>query len=318
MGEKGVYYFWLFVFILCLTPWCFFNFQKTKYLQLVTLATRNIAFFMMIILGFVYIHKHGHANTHEIPLFKITGFSAIYGVAVYAFMCHHSLPGMITPISRKEKMSILLFIDYVFVLISYLILCVTAIFAFGNIEYDDCPSHPGHPCKLQSLYTLNFASYDIRVIAGYLELFPVFTLTSSFPLICITLRNNIRVLIEGLLPKKPDHEMEQELTPRQDLMRRMLFGCLAATPPYIVAFFTHDVRFLVNITGSFAGIVIQYVIPACLVLYSRKEIRRLMPDKNFVNTSASPFQHSLWVIGILTFSMASFIYTFVNLVTGSA
>jgi hypothetical protein len=50
-------------------------------------------------------------------------------------------------------------------------------------------------CTIQQLITLNYASYDIRPIAIFLTLFPVFTLSSNFPLIAITLRNNLMILI---------------------------------------------------------------------------------------------------------------------------
>ena len=75
------------------------------------------------------------------PTFKISGLPNLFGVCVYSFMCHHSLPGLVTPISNKKKLYSLILGDYALILSFYFLLAFTGIFAFRDIN---------------DLYTLNF------------------------------------------------------------------------------------------------------------------------------------------------------------------
>src|ERR1700722_4521762 len=99
-------------------------------------------------------------------------------------MCHHSIPSIIAPIRSKDKLKMLFAYDYICIALFYLLLSLTAIFTFTTFE---------------DLYTLNFrptshcahsSVYVPTVLAYFIVLFPVFTLSSSFPIIGITLRNN--------------------------------------------------------------------------------------------------------------------------------
>ena len=74
--------------------------------------------------------------------------------------------------------------DYVLILAFYLLLAFTGIFAFEEIN---------------DLYTLNFQPkpgepWYLATIHYFLSLFPVFTLSTNFPIIAITLRNNLKTL----------------------------------------------------------------------------------------------------------------------------
>lgn len=94
----------------------------------------------------------------------------------------------------------------------------------------------------------------------FLSLFPVFTLSTNFPIIAITLSNNLKslCLTEGRLYSY--------------WTRTLLFPLLALIPPTCVAMATHSLEFLVGVTGSYAGAGIQYVVPAALVFYARQVI----------------------------------------------
>ena len=109
-------------------------------------------------------------------------------------MCHHSLPSLITPIENKTKVSSILAADYSLIATFYLLLSFTGIFAFASVP---------------DLYTLAFkpdgqSSNNIATeIADYLlALFPVFTLSTNFPIIAITLRNNLGKPSKNILIQK--------------------------------------------------------------------------------------------------------------------
>ena len=93
---------------------------------------------------------------------------------------------LVTPIRRKSRLFGLVALDYSCILVFYFLLAFTAIFAFD---------------ELNDLYTLNFQPtpgepwYKL-VVHYFLSLFPVFTLSTSFPIIAITLISDFRVRIK--------------------------------------------------------------------------------------------------------------------------
>jgi len=180
----------------------------------------------MIILTIVRLSK-GDGKGHP-PVVQLDGLTNLFGACVYAFMCHHSLPQLATPIRNKSAIYRFFGLDYLLILIFYVLICFTAVFTFANIE---------------DLYSLNFgpeaaaATEDpittCVVVQYFLALFPVFTLSSSFPIIGITLRNNLKTLF--MLICCAD-------APFPWLVDRVVFPMLVLTVPITVAFFTTDVQ----------------------------------------------------------------------------
>lgn len=88
---------------------------------------------------------------------------------------------------NKRGISIGLLAVYIVVLIFYIALSLTGAFAFQHV-FD--------------VYTLNFlhdetsASLFYAILNHFLTLFPVFTLTTNYPIVANTLNNNLTVLFE--------------------------------------------------------------------------------------------------------------------------
>ena len=69
---------------------------------------------------------------------------------------------------------------------------------------------------------------------------------------------------------------------------------MTVIPPIFLVYFTNDVGMLVGITGAYAGAGIQYLLPAFLVLSSRKRVATVFgPEAK--NMHQSPFAHVFWV-----------------------
>ena len=255
----------------------------------------------MIVLASIAI-TNGHSRGHP-PAARISGLPNLFGVCVYSFMCHHSLPSLVTPINRKRKIYWLVFSDYLLILVFYLLLSFTGATAFE---------------KLEDIYTLNFqkdkcaTDEDTSVVPTvaflqyFLPLFPVFTLSASFPIISITLTNNIKSLA---LPYIVERRRSASVTSVQDqssfFVDRLLFPIIAVVPPVILTLFTENLQVLVGITGSYAGTSIQYVIPALLVYYARKASPRddeatIAGEGQKIRRSfESPFARSSWVLFVM-------------------
>jgi amino acid permease len=173
----------LSVFIAVVGPFGFFNVTKTKYLQMLTTVMRWLAFGSMVTLACVRLADGIRADPPP-PVASFSGVPNLFGVCVYSFMCHHSLPSLVTPIDKKRNINWLIASDFLLVLMFYMLLAFTGIFAFS---------------ELNDLYTLNFAPvkgevWYLAVVHYFLSLFPVFTLSTNFPIITITLRNNLKAL----------------------------------------------------------------------------------------------------------------------------
>ncbi|XP_060620711.2 transmembrane protein 104 isoform X1 [Anolis sagrei] len=283
------YRIYLAAFTLLLGPFTFFNVQKTKYLQIMTSLMRWIAFVIMIILALLRISK-GHGKGHP-PLAQLSGIGNLFGVCIYSFMCQHSLPSLITPISKKKHVNKLVLLDYVLILGFYSLLSFTAIYCFQN-------------GTLMDMYTLNFTNCDIVnnvFIRYFLGLFPVFTISTNFPIIAVTLRNNWKTLFHR----------EGETYPW--IVDRLVFPVITLIPPLLVAFCTHDLEKLVGITGAYAGNGIQYIIPACLAYCSRKD-SRLVFGSGTLNKHLSPFRHTFWIGFVLLWGLFCFLFVTANIV----
>lgn len=239
-----------------------------------------------------------NGNQGHPPVANINGIPALFGACVYSFMCHHSLPSIIVPIRDKNAIKKLLSLDYLIIAGFYLFLALTGAFSFANL-YD--------------LYTLNFVPDNgtktsmLKFVEYFLALFPVFTLSTSFPIIAVTLRNNLQNLFQDQSRNSADYNL---------FTRRIMFPLLAIIPPIAITFFTDSVQSLVSFTGSYAGNAIQYLIPIFLVHYARRICKKILGDGH-VNRYASPFRSRYWLGFVFLWSMACFIFVSVNFFTKS-
>ena len=234
----------------------------------------------MIVLTSIRLGRHQGEGHPVVARFE--GIPTLFGVCVYSFMCHHSLPSMVTPINNKSRLNLIVGGDYLLILCFYVLLSFTGVFSFSN---------------LQDLYTLNFLCDSsehpittVKFLQYFLALFPVFTLSSNFPIIGVTLKNNLRTLGHLFRNSFP--------------LERLLFPFLALIPPVLIAIITDNVEVLVSVTGSYAGAGIQYMIPVALVYFGRRTFREEF-GVNGENAHRSPFKHGIWLIIVLVWLVLS-------------
>lgn len=226
------------------------------------------------------------------PAFDVTGMPTLFGVCVYSFMCHHSLPGLITPIRGKSHLGLHLSLNYAIIAIFYLLLAFTGAFAFA---------------QLSDLYTLNFVPTDnenifLEIVEYFLALFPVFTLSTSFPIIAITLRNNLQSLFLDTA----------RLESYNFILRKLLFPIVTVVPPILLTYYLEDISILIEFTGSYAGTGIQYIIPTFLVISARRHCTNLL-GLGVVNHYKSPFSHVAWAVFVLLWSAMCIILVTVHM-----
>ena len=241
------------------------------------------AFSLMLVLVSIQLAR-GRGDGQP-PMADLSGTPNLFGVCIYAFMCHHSLPSLVTPIRNKSHLTSALAGTYLLILAFYSALSISAVFTFAQVD---------------DIYTLNFQPHDdvggqlpvtqVKLFQYFLALFPVFTLSTTFPLIAITLRNNLQALSTGLGLRFAANRYSTAL--------------LAVLPPTVVASVTSQVELLVSITGSYAGAGVQYLIPACLVLLARRRAPELerRGGGGTLARHRSPFRHNGWVYAVVVWA----------------
>ncbi|XP_059613457.1 transmembrane protein 104 homolog [Phlebotomus argentipes] len=274
---------------LLLGPFVFFNVQKTKYIQILTVIFRWCAFTSMIVMAVSRLIQDG-VQGHPGPVIP-TGIPSLFGTCIYSFMCHHSLPSLLAPVREKRHLTWTLPLDFILIAIFYILLALTGVFAFD---------------KLDDLYTLNFLENPgegfTRVIDYFLALFPVFTLSASLPIVAITLRNNLQaILVAGR---------------RNSVTCRALLPLLALLPAFAVTLLTDSLSSLVGFTGTYAGAGVQYITPVALVYCARRQISALMPSSP--NPHRSPFQGNKWLLLVVIWCALGVVLVTVNFFTSVA
>lgn len=266
---------------------------------------------------------------------NVGGLPNLFGVCVYSFMCHHSLPSLVTPIDKKRKIFWLIFADFLLILVFYLLLSFTGSLAFGNLA--DIYTLNFQRDKLVFIpwslrFNINLTPLHCRCTSGtgddivpqvtflqyFLPLFPVLTLSASFPIISITLTNNLKSLFIPVLDTSFNSNSQDPTTieislPKNVFINRILFPLASIIPPVMLALITEDLQTLVGFTGSYAGTAIQYIIPALLVFYARN---RSPFDENSLageglrirNSFRSPFRNRFWVMFVLIWAFLSIVF----------
>merc|ERR1719452_399358 len=133
------------------------------------------AFIVMVALAILRLVRESPAQP---PTSRISGLPNLFGVCVYSFMCHHSLPGLVTPISNKKWLYSMMLGDYVLILSFYFLLAFTGIFAFTDIN---------------DLYTLNFQPsssdnwflFSLHIFLAEGRRYSYWTRTAVFPLLAL-------------------------------------------------------------------------------------------------------------------------------------
>ncbi|CAK4738837.1 hypothetical protein LEN26_011903 [Aphanomyces euteiches] len=275
MNSAVLYRVLVALFGCMLGPFAMGHMQKTAFIQIATTVMRQLSFALMIILACVGIAQgQGRSVSDVVAHENISFLPNFFGICIYSFMCHHSLPGIIAPVSKKRSVGFIFAAAFIAVFVLYNVLSFSATFRY-------------QPGEIQDVYTLNFVKYPNAFIAYFLSLFPVFTLSTSFPIIAITLRENLRTLFHANTSRNVS-----DLT---------LFGLLAIAPPLVVALCTEDVGMLVGITGAYAGLGIQWIIPACFVYCLRQRLVVVQGQLKLQGTPRNPYASSFGGFGWLAF-----------------
>lgn len=193
-----------------------------------------------------------------LPLMRWQGLGCVLTTAIFSQLFQHSVPGLIRPLSPEDKKQVPAIFRAALATTSLLYIAIgcTAVSYFGD--------------SLEQSVNLNFIGFDwgtgsgiAQALAMIVVLFPALDTLSVFPLIAITLGNNLHAACPWLdqLLYQGGAGAGDKATVRK--MTRIFWRLVASIPPIVGSIFVHDLVVSLQVAGL-CGIFVALITPALL------------------------------------------------------
>ena len=287
-------------------PLCFKNLQNTKKFTVVIMWCRFLAIAILLTVGVCKsierLQEEG-LEAIRIPLWRPSGFVAVFGNSVWLCGIHHYLPSMISPLEEQTKAPkvIITAFSSIYLLLrdpwecffcTYLgtaigipkkqllsrslpgvpkfntrliiSICGTALVAWEEERWTKCSSMPGgHYCKIQPLYNLNFS--PLSLAGGAVALFLLAYPTMAIASIPIAAITTRNTMGQWLGVKPADPESPYTFS-------NVGLTMAVLTPPFTVALITTDVQAVIQYVGGYAGLSVSFLCPMILLIRCRQKL----------------------------------------------
>lgn len=225
-----------------------------------------------------------------LSLVNLGGFGVMFSTGVFSQLFQHSVPGLLAPLGAKnqEKAGSIFGSTLVTTMLFYMALGSVCSLYFGT--------------KVSSSVNLNWADFSwgfdvsegaptpmwTRALSMLVVIFPALDTLSVFPLISVTLGDNIAASVPRTW----------RMSPSARATLKVVCRFVAAVPPLLIAVFVSDLSLTLQLSGV-AGVYVAFFAPALLQLSSR----RAFPDPNIYSGwfSSDAFVYAVLVFGALAF-----------------
>ncbi len=192
----------------------------------------------------------GHGHREDLPWADFSKVPLLFGGIVYSTIHQQYAPSILSPLKNKPRNLLRTHRSVLCgVTAYYLALCLTAVAAFARYngvgdaavaaaggEETQCNALTPHPCQLQALYTFNFGFVRPAWFARFIAMAPLLSMLSNFPLIAMTLRDNLMILTAICLQHAAGGEASNNSSSREHRgASRRGYLRVAATEPRAVA-----------------------------------------------------------------------------------
>ncbi|OWZ14876.1 Transmembrane protein [Phytophthora megakarya] len=232
----------------------------------------------------------------DYSLVDLTGFGVMFSTGVFSQLFQHSVPGLLAPLgARNQEKAPAIFGSTLLTTMMFYI-------ALGSV----CSLYFGP--KLATSVNLNWAEFTwginesmslvplwAKLLSMIVVVFPALDTLSVFPLISVTLGDNMAAVI----PKRWTRHGRKS---SWKLLCR--FG--AALPPLLISMFVSDLSVTLQISGLM-GIYVAFFAPALLQLQASREF----PTSNIYS---GKFSGKAYVYGVLVFGMLALLVLLYQLV----
>ncbi|KAH7468899.1 hypothetical protein PRIC1_010012 [Phytophthora ramorum] len=221
----------------------------------------------------------------DYSLVDLTGFGVMFSTGVFSQLFQHSVPGLLAPLGARnqEKASAVFGSTLLTTMVFYI--------ALGSV----CSLYFGP--KLASSVNLNWAEFTwginesmtlvplwAKLLSMIVVVFPALDTLSVFPLISVTLGDNMAAVV----PKRWTRGGRRSFW-------KLLCRVGAAVPPLLISMFVSDLSVTLQISGLM-GIYVAFFAPALLQLQASREI-------STTNVYSGKFSGTGYVYGVLVFGM---------------
>jgi len=184
------------------------------------------------------------------PLWRPEGLPTMLPTTIYSLIFHYSIPTLAEPMRDKKMVGSAFSMSVLVTVVAYWLISVAAGAYFGG---DTMPA-----------VSLNWASYRPAgafapfgaVVRNFVVFFPALSLVSSYPLLAITLSNNMEAVSTLELP-------------------RSAWRVLAAAPPVVISVFVTDLTTVTAVAGLF-GYIVVLIFPLLLQRASARACSELL------------------------------------------
>ncbi|CAI5729896.1 unnamed protein product [Peronospora destructor] len=198
----------------------------------------------------------------DYSLVDMSGFGVMFSTSVFSQLFQHSVPGLLAPLGARnqEKAKAIFGSTLLTTMMFYIALGSVSSLYFGP--------------KLATSVNLNWADFTwgvdesitlvplwAKLLSMIVVVFPALDTLSVFPLICVTLGDNMAVVV----PKRWGTRRGKKSS------WKLLCRLGAALPPLLISMFVSDLSVTLQISGLM-GIYVAFFAPALLQLQARREI----------------------------------------------
>eukprot|EP01114_Cavostelium_apophysatum_P016316 TRINITY_DN4610_c0_g1_i1.p1 TRINITY_DN4610_c0_g1~~TRINITY_DN4610_c0_g1_i1.p1 ORF type:complete len:496 (+),score=54.06 TRINITY_DN4610_c0_g1_i1:130-1617(+) len=313
--HKG--YFVCIAFFACIViPLACLDVAEQAVIQIGLASYRAIAFLLMTTTVAVALFHPNPNGTPEYEFsgppylafdspFKVSGFSAIFSSSVVALTFHYCIPDLIVTVKDKSA--------FKKVITGAIFAIIVLYFVFGPI----CALYFGK--NTYPLVTLNWTNYSglgggwgagerpwwAVMIQLLVMVFPILDMLSVFPLVAITLGNNI-------LESSPQFFKDRFPGKKGKIICRFV----AAVPPIALGAGLGQLNKIFGFTALFA-FFLEFVFPAFLQIASTRKCKKWWGNGSEITPYSSHFSHLTYVIITLVFATFSFLFAFIAFVSPS-
>ena len=199
------YWIYLVIFATLVIPLTCIELTEQVYTQLVLATCRLV---VAILIVYTSLQKYlSHQDTYEMdnsitptPLVNLRGITILLPIAVYALAFTQAMPTLSEPVQDKSQLAVIFQCTALVCVIGYAMIGISVALAFGSAVEESC--------------NINWVSYESSTppdellhwltmgVKFYIVMFPALDVLSAFPLMAITLGNNMFSCLYGHSHKK--------------------------------------------------------------------------------------------------------------------
>lgn len=204
------YHFYLAIFACIAVPLACMEFREQAVVQ-VTMTVARIAVLVLLVttvlggmgcdgVSFLGAPKDASQRAAQARLADGVGLVGLLPVCLFAFIFHHSIPGVAEPVRDKTRLPAVFSLGFIITGTGYLLLATLAAFFFGNsVKRQASLAWEGYvgcvPPGLSDEEAMAARGVLAAAVASFILIFPALDVTSAYPLNAVTLANSLATAI---------------------------------------------------------------------------------------------------------------------------